>query len=112
MTENELLQKIGDAPETVAFPDCISVIDTTCNFTPTAFKNGDTYNEAGQNNGSCKVFSFAKKHELSVHQTLHCFGDFYRNDVLGDPDGTNHQNIRNFMKYGWEGIEFKGEALS
>jgi hypothetical protein len=30
---------------------------------------------------------------------------------LGDPSGTNHQNIRNFMKTGWNGIQFEGEAL-
>jgi hypothetical protein len=28
-----------------------------------------------------------------------------------DLDGTNHQNIRNFMKTGWDGIAFYGEAL-
>jgi hypothetical protein len=31
-------------------------------------------------------------------------------EILGDP-GTNHQNIRNFMKTGWDGIAFYGEAL-
>jgi hypothetical protein len=30
---------------------------------------------------------------------------------FGDLDGTNHQNIRNFMKTGWDGIAFYGEAL-
>jgi hypothetical protein len=30
--------------------------------------------------------------------TLSCFGAYYQEDVLGDPDGTSHQNIRNFMK--------------
>jgi len=39
------------------------------------------------------------------------FGDFYRKDVLGDLQGTNHQNIRNFMKTGWEGINFHRESL-
>jgi hypothetical protein len=29
---------------------------------------------------------------------------------FGDLDGTNHQNIRNFMKTGWDGIAFY-EAL-
>jgi hypothetical protein len=31
-------------------------------------------------------------------------------EILGDL-GTNHQNIRNFMKTGWDGIAFYGEAL-
>jgi hypothetical protein len=43
---------------------------------------------------------------------LSCFGAYYQEDVLGDPDGTNHQNIRNFMKTGWDGIAFYGEALA
>jgi hypothetical protein len=28
-----------------------------------------------------------------------------------DLDGTSHKNIRNFMKTGWDGIAFYGEAL-
>ena len=32
-------------------------------------------------------------------------------DVLENPQGTNHQNIRNFMKTGWDGIQFEGNAL-
>jgi hypothetical protein len=31
--------------------------------------------------------------------------------VLKHPEATDHQNIRNFMKTGWEGIRFEGEAL-
>jgi hypothetical protein len=112
MNNKELLQKIQENPKSVSFSDCLEVIDSTYSFKPTAFRNGDTYNEAGQNNGSCKIFSFAKKHGLTEEQTLNCFGTYYRNDVLNNPDGTDHQNIRNFMKYGWKGIEFEGDALS
>jgi hypothetical protein len=31
--------------------------------------------------------------------------------VLKHPEGTDHQNIRNFIKTGWNGIEFSGSAL-
>jgi hypothetical protein len=31
--------------------------------------------------------------------------------VLKNPDGTDHQNIRNFMKHGWDGVRFEGEPL-
>ena len=31
--------------------------------------------------------------------------------IVKNPDGTNHQNIRNFMKTGWEGIAFYGSPL-
>lgn len=99
-------------PETIQFNDVIAYIDKHYDFTPVSFKNGNTVNEAGQNNGSCKVFSFAKLQNLSKEQTLPLFGEFYREDVLKNPEGTDHQNIRNFMEYGWEGISFEGEALN
>ena len=31
---------------------------------------------------------------------------------LGNPEGIDHQNIRNFMEFGWEGVVFEGEALT
>ncbi|MBI3903094.1 MAG: HopJ type III effector protein [Nitrosomonadales bacterium] len=112
MQLDTFLQRLNDAPESIAFADTIAVIDTLYDFTPAAFTNGATRNDAGQNNGSCKLFSFAKLHGLSQQQALHCFGDFYRKDVLKHPDGSDHQNIRNFMKTGWEGIRFEGDALA
>jgi hypothetical protein len=48
---------------------------------------------------------------LNPNQTLNLFGDYFRKDVLENPAGEDHQNIRNFMKYGWEGISFDEEAL-
>ena len=106
------LQQLNDNPEAVVFTDTMAAIDSQYDFTPTAFKNGDLHNEAGQNNGSCKIFAFAQLHGLEVEQTLACFGDFYRKDVLENPQSTDHQNIRNFMQTGWAGIEFQGAALS
>ncbi len=92
------------------FQEIIAHIDENYEFTPTAFKNGNQYNQAGENNGSCKVFTYAKMHNLSKEDTLQLFGQYYQ-DVLNTPEGTDHQNIRNFMVYGWEGITFEGEAL-
>jgi hypothetical protein len=112
MTVKELVQKIKTQAENIQFSEIIETVDANYNFTPTAFKNGETMNEANQNNGSCKVFSFAKNQKLTKEETLACFGDYYRKDVLENPAGTDHQNIRNFIKFGWEGILFEGEALS
>jgi hypothetical protein len=112
MELNELLQRLNAAPDSVCFNDTIALIDALYDFTPTSFRNGNTFSEAGQNNGSCKLFSFAKLQGLSQQQTLTCFGDYYRKDVLGNPDGTDHQNIRNFIATGWAGIEFGGMALT
>jgi hypothetical protein len=107
----EFLRRLGETPEDIAFDDTIAVVEANYDFTPTVFRNGDLRNEAGQNNGSCKVFSFARLQNLDPEQTLHCFGDYYRKDVLGKPQGTDHQNIRTFMKTGWAGIAFEGDAL-
>ena len=112
MQPNDFLQRLKQSPESVAFNDCITLIDSLYEFCPTAFRNGALFNEAGQNNGSCKLFSFARLNGLSQQQTLHCFGAYYRNDVLQHPNGTDHQNIRNFIKTGWDGIEFDGPALT
>jgi HopJ type III effector protein len=38
------------------------------------------------------------------------FAEHYQ-AVLKTPDGTDHQNIRQFMLHGWEGIVFEGHAL-
>ncbi|WP_369821068.1 HopJ type III effector protein [Oleiphilus sp. HI0067] len=32
--------------------------------------------------------------------------------MLENPEGTDHQNIRNFIEFGWEGVAFEGESLS
>ena len=106
-----IVKQVKDNPETIDFKDVISYIDEHYDFSPTKFTNGKTVNEANENNGSCKVFSFAKLNDLSKEETLALFGDFYRNDVLKNPGGNDHQNIRNFMEFGWEGILFEGEAL-
>ncbi|MCL1666816.1 HopJ type III effector protein [Elizabethkingia ursingii] len=106
-----ILEQLEQSPEAIEFNDVIAYIDNNYDFTPTEFRNGNTVNEAGQNNGSCKVFSFAKVNNLSKENTLNLFGAFYREDVLKNPEGTDHQNIRNFIEFGWDGIAFEGEAL-
>ncbi len=111
MELDTFLKRSKETPESITFNDTIGVIDAMYDFTPTAFTNGTLRSDAGQNNGSCKIFSFARLQQLTPQQTLHCFGDYYRKDVLRNPDGADHQNIRNFMKSGWEGIRFEGEAL-
>lgn len=111
MTIDLFLTTLKNTPEKVSFTDTISLIERLYEFTPAAFSNGDVNNEAGQNNGSCKIFAFARLQNLSEELTLHCFGDYYRKDVLENPQGEDHQNIRNFMRTGWKGVKFSGEAL-
>ncbi|AKK73528.1 type III effector [Chryseobacterium sp. P1-3] len=107
----QLLEQVKHFPETVQFHDVIAYIDSHFDFTPAAFKNGNIRNEEGQNSGSCKIFGFASYYGLPEDQTLHLFGEFYREDVLKHPNGNDHQNIRNFMEFGWDGVIFESDPL-
>lgn len=113
MMVNDFLQRVKSG-QPVEFQETIAVIAEYYDYQPTEFSNGlqqTVVNEAGRNEGSCKIFAFAKLHQLTVEQTLALFGDYYRQDVLGNPAGNDHQNIRNFMRDGWDGIVFEGEVL-
>ncbi|NOX28268.1 MAG: HopJ type III effector protein [Gammaproteobacteria bacterium] len=112
MNESQFMEQLSSSPESIEFVDTMTLIDAHYNFTPMAFSNGDQINAQGENSGSCKIFAFAKNKGLSKQQTLSCFGAYYREDVLANPDGNDHQNIRNFMKTGWDGINFSDDALT
>ncbi len=112
MEYDQLLRALNENPVEIEFDDVIELIDDMYEFTPVRFTNGDLVNEAGQNTGSCKIFAFARRTRLSEQQTLYCFGAYYRDDVLKHPDNMDHQNIRNFMKTGWAGIDFDGVPLA
>jgi hypothetical protein len=116
MTLDKLLQRIKTHPASVEFPEVIATIEANYRYTPTRFTNGKSddlvVNEAGTNEGSCKIFAFAQMHDLNEAQTLACFGTYYREDVLQHPEGDDHANIRTFMRHGWDGIRFEGAALT
>ncbi|MBV8252301.1 MAG: HopJ type III effector protein [Chitinophaga sp.] len=94
----------------LSFKEVIAFIEAQYEHQPTAFKNGEAYNEASQNQGSAKVFAFAQLNNLSKEDTLYLFAEHYQ-AVLNTPDGTDHQNIRQFMTHGWPGVVFEGQAL-
>ena len=96
--------------KSLSFKAVIDFIETHYTHHPTAFKNGDAYNDATQNQGSAKVFAFAQLNDLSAADTLYLFAEHYQS-VLDHPDATDHQNIRQFMAHGWDGIAFEGQAL-
>ncbi len=116
MTPEQLISLLKSTPEAISFEQVISTIDNHYDYTPARFHNGlderRFTNDAGSNEGSCKIFSFAKLKGLNRAQTLACFGKYYQQDVLSNPDSTDHANIRTFMKSGWDGIEFETQALS
>jgi len=103
-----LLKKLKD--DSLPFKEVIEFIETYYHHQPTAFKNGAVHNEATQNQGSAKVFAFAQLNTLDKTDTLCLFAEHYQS-VLKSPDGTDHQNIRQFMIHGWPGITFEGQAL-
>lgn len=111
LTPHALLDQVKDTPSLVDFTTVMDVINTHYEYTPTLFKNGEVENSSGTNEGSCKIFAFAKFHHLSEAQTLALFGTYYRDDVLGNPSGSDHANIRNFMQTGWAGVRFESEPL-
>ncbi|MCW8885167.1 MAG: HopJ type III effector protein [Motiliproteus sp.] len=114
MTQDQLLQAIKGG-ETIEFSQVMEVIADNFNYCPSQFSNGQgdqqLVNEAGQNEGSCKLFAFAQHHQLSEAETLSLFGSYYREDVLQHPNGNDHQNIRNFIRHGWSGIAFEKQPL-
>lgn len=116
MNTKELIHIIQSTPSEIEFSDVIAVIDNDYTYSATQFYNGvgenEIVNAAGTNEGSCKIFSFADLNDLNEAQTLACFGKYYRQDVLLNLNGSDHENIRNFMKYGWDGIHFDSPPLS
>ncbi|RKF19806.1 type III effector [Alginatibacterium sediminis] len=108
----QFLELLASKPNEVTFEQTMQVIDANFEFSPVSFVNGETENQAGQNNGSCKIFAFAQSLGLDEPSTLACFGQFYRDDVLSNPNGLDHANIRNFIQHGWAGIRFDGNALT
>ncbi len=115
MSLQEFLKKIN-SEQSISFDETMAVISKNYSYDPAEFSNGlndnKIINEAGSNEGSCKIFAFAQLNDLSQQQTLRLFGDYYSKEVLLDPEGTSHQNIRNFMQTGWKGISFSQQALT
>ena len=110
MTLPEFITKLKTSPNEILFAETMQVIDTHFTFLPTAFSNGKIHNKAGENSGSCKLFAFAMHQKLTKEETLFCFGEHYKN-VLEDVNGISHQNIRNFMNTGFDGLSFESSAL-
>ena len=109
-TTFELIKQLNEAP--VDFDIVMQVIESEYNFTPRKFINGQTVNAENTNNGSCKIFAFGQLNGLSKQATLNAFGRFYTEDVLKHPENEDHQNIRNFMEFGWDGIHFHKTVLA
>ena len=115
MSLDDLIQQIKNRPNTVEFEQVMAVIDACYDYTESAFSNGvgddRLENAAGENAGSCRIFAFAQINGLNQSETLVCFGRYFREDVIGHPEGCDHANIRTFMRHGWQGIRFEKTVL-
>jgi hypothetical protein len=87
----------------VSFRETIATIDEHYVYFEVPFTCGDLNSKPNENIGSAKVFSFALLNRMDEKATLGLFGEIAREL---SPSGTDHGNIRNFMKYGWKGIQF------
>ncbi len=104
-----LLAQLKDG--SAKFADVLAFIEARYQHTPTAFQNGAQFNAATENQGSAKVLTFAKIEGLNQQDTLSLFAEHYAS-VLATPEAIDHQNIRQFMQNGWDGVKFEGEALT
>lgn len=111
MSLQTFVDRIYGDVATIQFSEAIEAIDAHFDFTPVAFKCGEQHNAAGTNIGSCKILSFAHMMNLPESIAVHLFGDYFREDVVKHPDGTDHPNIREFMRVGWKGVQFSAPAL-
>lgn len=93
------------------FAETLAFIAAHYDYQPSAFRNGEVENAAGQNEGSCKTLGLATLEGFSVEEALLAFGEHYR-AVLAHPDGTDHGNIRALMASGLAGVRFERQPLT
>lgn len=89
----------------------IGAIGSVYDVIPQSFSVGEHRNEAGENQGSLAILGFAKMQGLNEAQVLPMFGEAAR-EVLDNPEGTDHGNIRAFLRVGMDGVKFdKGDGI-
>lgn len=94
------------------FADVLAVIDdayafSPCGFATAAGTDAEVLNPRGANTGSLKVLSFAALNGLDSAATLALFAEHY-GEVVANPGGGSHPNIRAFRAQGWDGVRFDG----
>ena len=104
--------KIKGGKDKVTLKETLAFIDEHYLYFEVPFKNGPLYSKPNENVGSAKIFSFALMTRMSEAQALSMFGEVY-DAVKATPAGTDHPNIRQFMKTGLKEVLFEsGLAIS
>ena len=109
MTLNELLQQLQ--AKQIVFKDVLAYIEERYHYSASSFTNGNQHNSDSENQGSARILYFAKLNNLSKEETLLLFAEHY-DAVTARPEGTDHQNIRQFLANGWEEVSFEKEVLT
>ena len=91
---DEFMGTVKKTPSSIEFEQTMAAIEDGFDYKAVAFKCGELESSTEQNQGSAKIFSFAKLQKLKKETTLELFGRFYREDVLKNPTGDDHGNIR------------------
>ena len=92
-------------PTSIRFAATMDALNASYDTRPVPFSVGATHSEAGQNNGSALIISFAKHVGLTKDEALALFGEHYAS-VRAEPEGTSHSNIRSFMAGGFACVSF------
>ncbi|GAA4131443.1 HopJ type III effector protein [Sphingobacterium kyonggiense] len=108
MTITQLLSNLSN--QQAQFKDVLGYIEEHYHYQASAFKNGKQENSSNENQGSAKVLYFAKLENLNQEDTLSLFAEHFQ-AVLDRPQGEDHQNIRQFMENGWDGVSFESTVL-
>jgi len=102
---------LSEEVDTMPFSDIMKTLDLHFTFRPTAFSVGDTKSTENQNQKSLRVLSFAQLLKLSKEQTLKLWGEHYK-QVLQEPEGSSHGNIRAFLKGGFECVNAPQDVIT
>jgi len=105
MKLDAFLKKLNDDPEAVTFDEALATVGEHYRLTPCGYTLAGVRFDVDQVHRSCQLYAFGILHKLSKEQTLACFGEHYREDVLKHPQGSDHQTVRLFMQVGWEGLK-------
>lgn len=77
----------------------IDSIKSMWDFIPQGFIVGNQTNEPGLNEASLLILAYADMYDLPLEKILIMFGEAY-DEVVADPDGDNHLNVRSLMANG------------
>lgn len=114
----ELIEKVRKIGRELArewkntdFGNTIQAIDSILETEPVDFVNGEVPNTSGENLWSLKVLAFGKMMWFHTQEVLSMFWEYYR-EVIDNPDGNSHQNIRALQKTGIECVDISENPFS